>query len=246
MSSKTQKRHLKKHNEEVKAAKERLSHPTEQQIDTMTNYVVYQILYANDAACNECKFLGEKLKTIPYRSNGAQKIYNALMKRVNAYWEFVNEMLNINAESLAELMGEMDEYMDDTVADLRNAIKNVLCRYNIENAEWVAAVETARTCVAYAIQVSFDYIDSLKKVNKEAVSLTPLVISEIGRVADNLADFVQQSAHMGNMTINLNDDTDTLRAFKNLNKAFISPENFIKAAKNADKVNEAEGRIKLM
>jgi hypothetical protein len=246
MATKSQKKQTQKYNEEMKRAGEWMKNPTEQQIHTVTNYVVYQILYVNDAACNECKFLGDKLKNIPYKGKGAQKIYGALMKRINAYWEFVNDILKLNSESLAELMGEMDEYMNGAIDGLRDSIRNVLERHGIGNPDWVASVETARTCVEYAIQVTKDYIEGLKKINKEAYALSPFIITEIGRVADNLADFVQQAAGMGKMTIDLNKDEDALRAFKRLNKAFIKPENFIKAAKNADKVNEAEGRIKLM
>ena len=121
MANKAQKRRAQRHKEEEKAAKERMQNLDQNSIYQLENYVVYQILYLNDTACNACKFLGDELKTIPYKSKAVSTLYNALMKRVNAYWEYIN-IAEVDKYSLAELFGEMDEYLDEPVANFKKTM----------------------------------------------------------------------------------------------------------------------------
>ena len=119
------KRHAEKRKQRLKETKERLENLTPNQIYQLENYTVFQILYINDAACNECRFLRGKLEKIPYRSKAIRKIYDALMKRVNAYWEMIYST-TIDKDSLANLFGNIDDYMDEPISELKNAIQKVL------------------------------------------------------------------------------------------------------------------------
>ena len=244
MATKTQKRQTIRHKEEVKAASERMQNLDEASIARLENYAVYQILYLNDVACNACKFLGDELKTIPYKSKAVKTIYGALMKRVNAYWEFVN-MAKIDQYSLAELFGEMDDYLDDRVAEFRQAMIDCLADTGIDHPHWVAQVESAMTLCDYAVTCAKDYIRSISNVSSYAPYMLGLVIEEIYKVAKSMSEMVQ-TIHVGKIVVDLNNDPRVARSFKRLNKAFVSPDNFIIASKTADAANAEEGRMKLM
>ena len=244
MSTKTQKRQTQRHKEEIKASAERMQNLDEKGIANLENYAVYQILYMNDVACNACKFLGEELKTIPYKSKAVQKVYNALMKRVDAYWDFINKS-EMNQYSLAELFGEMDEYLDDRIEAFKTAMTNCLSNAGISQSHWVASVECASTLCDYATMTAKDYIKSISRVSPNAKYLLGLCIENIFKVARSLSETVQ-TIHVGKTVINLNDDPKIASTFRKLNKAFTNPNNFIDAIKAADEVNKQENRMQLM
>lgn len=244
MNTKTQRRQIKRYKEEQKSAVDRLQNLDSNGIAQLENYIVYQILYLNDTACNACKFLGDELKTIPYKSKAVQTIYNALMKRVNAYWEYIN-IAEIDKYALAELFGEMDEYLDEPVANFKKTISDFLAENGIEHAHWVASVECAYTMCEYAVVCAKDYLSSLCKVSPNGKYILGLVIEEIRKVAREMSHMVQ-TIHVGKTTVDLNQDTHIKSAFKKLNKAYTNPTNFLDAVNTADKENEANNRQKLM
>ena len=245
MTTKTEKRHAEKRKQQLKETKERLENLTQNQIYQLENYTVFQILYINDAACNECRFLRGKLEKIPYRSKAIKKIYDALMKRVNAYWEMVYSTA-IDQESLSALFSNMDDYMDEPIFELKNAIQKVLEENEVPYADWLASVETAYTLCHFAEMCSLELIQKVSKWSKEVYKMKAVVISSITEVARSLTESVQE-IHMGNKyNIDLNTNPITMRAFKRMYKAFSDPRMFLNAAKSADDENEKEGRMKLM
>ena len=245
MATKTEKRHAEKRKQQLKETKERLENLTQNQIYQLENYTVFQILYINDAACNECRFLRGKLEKIPYRSKAIKKIYDALMKRVNAYWEMVYSTA-IDQESLSALFSNMDDYMDEPIFELKNAIQKVLEENEVPYADWLASVETAYTLCHFAEMCSLELIQKVSKWSKEVYKMKAVVISSITEVARSLTESVQE-IHMGNKyNIDLNTNPITMRAFKRMYKAFSDPRMFLNAAKSADDENEKEGRMKLM
>ena len=245
MATKTEKRHAEKRKQELKEAQEKLENLTQNQIYQLENYTVFEILYINDAASNECRFLESKLNAMPYRSKAIRKIYNALMKRVNAYWEMIYST-TIDKDSLANLFGNIDDYMDEPISELKNAIQKVLEENEVPHADWVASVETAYTLCHFAEMSSLELIQKVSKWSKEVYKMKAVVISSITDVARSLTESVQE-IHMGNKyNIDLNTNPTTMRAFKRMYKAFSDPRMFLNAAKSADEENEKEGRMKLM
>lgn len=247
MATKSQKKQTRKYTDEIKAAKERMKNPTPQMVVNLENYVVYQILYANDAACNQIKFLAPHIEKVEYVSELTKKrlktIYNALMKRVNAYWEMINAS-DVDQSSLAELFSNMDVYTDENIDNFRKAIDEVLMLHKIEQHEWVAKVETALVMCQYAVQIGIDLLDRLQRLpNTHPATIRKLLIVEILRVMDDFSKFVTEAAHTGKELINLNDEPTVQQAFRALNKAYVKPENYTKALAAANKENEAEGRM---
>lgn len=244
MATKAQKRQAQKHKEEVKAQKEKWENLSEVEIAQLENYAVFQILYVNDAAYNCCKFLGNELQTIPYKSKGVSKIYGALMKRWQAYQEFV-ESTEMDQTSVATLFGEMDEYMDERITKLQNAIQNVLEKNNIPYAHWIARCEAATTVCDYAVEIAKKLIEHVAPVSKRIAWFIPLIVKEPARVMANLSETVAQ-IHCGKVDIDLNNEPEVQTAFRQLNKAFCNPQNFKTAQTTADEENMAEGRMTIM
>ena len=87
MPTKTEKRQRLARQRELEEGEKILANPNPVQLQALEEYITWQILYINDAACNACKFLGDELKTVNYRGNGAKKYYAAAMKRVTAYFD---------------------------------------------------------------------------------------------------------------------------------------------------------------
>ena len=243
MANKAQKRQAQKHKAEVKAQTEHMAKLSEVEIVQLENYATFQILYINDVAYNLCKFLGDELKTIPYKTKSVQKVYGALMKRWAAYQEFVAST-GIAQNSVATLFSEMDEYMDDRITKLQKAIQEVLERGNVPHAHWIASCETAMTVCDYATDISKSIIERLVKVSKRVTWLIPLIVAEPARVMASMADMVQQ-IHV-RAEIDLNKEEKVQVAFRQLNKAFCDPHNFKKAQTTADEENAAEGRMTIM
>lgn len=243
MANKAQKRQAQKHKAEVKAQTEHMANLSEVEIVQLENYATFQILYINDVAYNLCKFLGDELKTIPYKTKSVQKVYSALMKRWAAYQEFVAST-GIDQNSVATLFSEMDEYMDDRITKLQKAIQEVLERENVPHAHWIASCETAMTVCDYATEISKSIIERLVKVSKRVTWLIPLIVAEPARVMASMADMVQQ-IHV-RAEIDLNKEEKVQVAFRQLNKAFCDPHNFKKAQTTADEENAAEGRMTIM
>lgn len=244
MATKTQKRQAEHHKKMQNESMERLNNLDPNSIAQLENYAIYQTLYINDAACNECRFLRGKLEKMPYKSKAVSKVYNALMKRVDAYWEMIYST-SIDKNSLAALFSNMDDYMDAPIDNLKKAIEEVLVENNVPHADWVAAVETAYTVCHLAEVASLELIEHVSKWSKEIRKMKCVVISSIVEVIRDMSDTVQ-SIHMSKMCIDLNTNPKTMSAFKKLYKTFSDPNLFMDAAKVADAENKAEHRMTIM
>ena len=243
MATKTDRRQKNRYKKEILAQKERLENLSENDVYQLENYAVLQILYVNDAAYNCCKFLGEELNKIPYKTNTVKKLYSVLMRRWSAYRAFVDST-ELDKNTVATLFSEMDEYMDERIDKLQNSIQEVLERENVPHAHWIASCETAMTVCDYATEISKTIIEKLLKVSKRVAWLIPLVVAEPSKVMASMADTVQQ-IHV-RAEIDLNKEEKVQTAFRQLNKAFCNPQNFRKAQATADEENAAEGRMTIM
>lgn len=244
MSTKTQKRQTQRYKEKVQANKELLANLTPNQVIQLENYTVYQILYINDMAYNNCKFLKEELKTIPYKSRDVEKIYKALMKRWDAYQEFIQSS-SMNLYSLTNLLSEMDEYMDQVNEDVMSAICKVLESYNVPHAHWVARVETALIICEYAVSIARGLISRTSQYSKTIKGMMCLIAHAPMVTMNGLARMVE-NIHCRNINIDLNNEPSIRKAFKNLDKTFMSAQNFNTAQENADKENIKEGIMTIM
>lgn len=246
---KSEKRKIEKFKEKEREIEDMFKNPTPQVIATIENYCVFNLLYLNDTACNAVKFLGNDLDKRCYKGKWAKTLYNAAMKRVNAYFELIEKAVDIN--SIANLFGEMDEYTDDLVIGLKVSIRNALVNngYEYKEADWVASVETAYTLCNYAIGFGNDCVAKLEKLhnNKRTISIfRKLFIVSIARVMQSFSNAVIDASPYKSNVIDLNMDAGVQKALGRFNKVYMNPTNFIKAVNVADEENEQNGYTKLM
>lgn len=249
MASKAQKKQTQRYNEEIKAAKERMKNPTPQMVRGLENYCIYQIVYMNDAACNAIKFLEPRIENVKYNHPSTSKrlkaIYGGVKKRADEYMrKFSN---SFDQYAIAELFGNMDEYTEENIDNLRKSIEDVLVSRNLEQSAWIASVETANILCQYAVQIGLDLISRLERLpGSHPFLMRELLITDILKAMNDLNNFVASAGHIGNMLIDLNKEPEVVKAFRAFNKAYIKPENFTSAATRADEENIAEGREAVM
>lgn len=246
---KSEKRKREKFKEKEREIEDMFKNPTPQVITTIENYCVFNLLYLNDTACNAIKFLESDLVKRSYKGKWAKTLYNAAMKRVNAYFELIEQAIDIN--SIANLFVEMDGYVDDLVIELKVAIRNALVNngYEYKEAEWVASVETAYTLCNYAVGFGNNCIENLKKLHDNQITISvfkKLFIVSIEKVMHNFSNWVVEASPCKYNVVDLNMDAGVRKALGKLNKVYMNPSNFINAVNVADKENEQEGYTKLM
>lgn len=249
MASKAQKKQTQRYNDEIKAAKERMKNPTPQMVQGLENYCIYQIIYMNDAACNAIKFLEPQIGNVQYNHPSTSKrlkaIYGGVRRRSDEYMRKIAN--SFDQGSIAELFGNMDEYTEGHIDNLRKSIENVLVRRNIGQSAWIASVETANILCQYAVQIGLDLLGRLERLpGSHALLIRGMLIIDVLKAMSDLTDFVASAGHIGNTLIDLNKEPEVVQAFRAFNKAYIKPENFTSAAVRADEENIAEGRETVM
>ena len=165
------------------------------------------------------------------------------MKRWSAYRKFI-EISGIDQNTMANLFGEMDEYMDEKVDKLRTSMQKVLDRENVQYAHWIANCESAMTVCEYAVEISLKFIERIYKISNRITILKRLVIAEPANVMRDMAELVQKIHVRADIDFNKEDSIQA--AFRQLNKAFCNPENFKNAQTTADEINIAEGNDTIM
>lgn len=242
MATKSEKKRIENLKKKKKEDVERMKNLSPNEKTELENYYVYQILYINDIACNYCKEISVELKKVPYRSNGAKKIYGALMKRVNAYFDLIANC-GLDMNSIANFFAERDDAVFDKIYNFKNAIYDVFEKNNITHASWLAACETASTLCDYAVKLCQEYIKRIAKYSSEesARKIKCLVIMSISEVIDSLCKFSYNAAGTGSVNLNLNTDQTVVSSFKRLSKEFLNPDSYINAKDAANILNKKEG-----
>lgn len=245
MANKAQKRQSERFKEGKRRHEEMMKNLSPNDIAQLENYVVYQCLYINDAACAECEFLADKLKNMQYRSKQVRTIYEALIKRVKAYREKIDST-QMDKDSLYNLFNRLDENLERPFYKLRQSIEDVIVSSGVDHAEWVAAVESAYTMCDFAVKVTSQLIDKCAKYSKNIGKIRSiLVIKEICDVAQSLSDIVAQ-IHVKDKEIDISKDKNARNALESVYDIFINPNNFLDAVNDADVQNAKDGTAPLM
>lgn len=248
--NKSEKTKQKKYRESMKEAHQMIQNPTPQTRVIVENYFVFNLLYLNDTACNAIKFLESDLIKRSYKGKWAKTLYNAAMKRVNAYFEFVEQCVDTN--SLANLFVEMDNYVDNLVIEMRAAIRKALQRngYPEDESRWIASVETAYTMCDYAIGFGNDCKKKMSELGCGSNTISIFNRLFINSISQVMRDFtnavVEASPYKSRCVIDLGEDEGVKNALERLSRVYMNPKHFSKAIDIADQQNEEEGTPKLM
>ena len=237
MATKAERRQREAYQKRMEEGERILANPNQTQLQALEEYITWQVLYINDAACNACKFLGDELKTVSYRGNGAKKYYAAAMKRVNDYFSKVASV-GLDMEYLSDMFSEMDGYVDSPVDRLREAIADVFKENNVEKAHWIASVETARLLTDYAVHISRQYLQRVQKISKKCDAIWHFNLCDLNKVMEEFFCFVAETSSLRDNPIDLNKQEKVIQAFKRFCKEYKDPSNFTNAANST---NEAYG-----
>lgn len=146
-------------------------------------YAMYLTMYANDTACN-CIY---DIK--PYVANKDKetiKIYGALKKRADSYFELVRKVIKIKGlYFIADFNGIIDEYVDSATEMLVKTIRGCLRKHNIEDDGLLYTTIVAHVLTDFAINNTRGFSSSLKRTDPKMRGLDNWTITEIQRVMTN-------------------------------------------------------------
>lgn len=188
-------------------------------------YATYTILYLNDTACNCIKELQQYVDGMDKES---KKIYGALSKRANKYFEALGNIVDNSIDYLADYCSEMDDLCYSPMLNFKNALYDAYKEHNIDNSEYYTQVETMRSMVELAIVASKKVIASVYTKVPKAKWLNNYIINEIGRVANNFADWSYRKVPK-DLHINLNDDCCVMKHFREMSEIMVDFKSFHKA-----------------
>lgn len=119
-------------------------------------FMLYTTLYSNDMVCNSIKDLECYVRD---KDKETKKIYGALSKRVNEYFKKTNNLLKDNSYFLADFSAHIDDYVDESLRDLRLFIYENYVSAGIEDAEYLSQLEVTRSMCS----ISQEHIDCIQK-----------------------------------------------------------------------------------
>lgn len=185
-------------------------------------YAMYTILYLNDTACNCVKELE------PYIANKdkeTKKIYGALKKRVNTYFNAINKVVDKNIDYLADYCSEMDDICYDSMLNFKNALYDVYCSHTLDDSEYYTQVETMRSMVEMSKFATNKVIDTIKYKVPNTSWLSNYMIPDFSKIANNFADWVYRKTPK-DIQINFNEDSETMKYFREMSSLMVDFKSF--------------------
>lgn len=227
------KNHSKSEYRRKEREKERMNRPyTEQEAQSMILYITYSVLYMNDTACNVCREIEPKLKEMPFKGNGAKKIYGALMKKVDYYYTHSTKVFGQEIDFIAEQFGNLDDIFDDLVIGVKKAVEQCYTEQGLEHADFYAKVEQARLISEYAVMANKFFTETFGKIIPFLKNLKGWCIEDIKSTATSMSDFCFEIIK-NRLYVNMQEYKPIKKAINKLNNTFLNTSKFIEAYNNA-------------
>lgn len=202
--------------------------PKTSSIDLLLS-ATYLILWLNDCATNLIKDIEYDIK---FKDKETRKIYGALKRRINIYQ---HEIHSIVGDNKAEFFANFNEAMDDTFMPLINDIKKEILKsyveHDIDDADYLSMVETARFMTEYSCKVNINCVRDMYKLTDKAVSLRNYRLTELNQIMENFANWSYRNCPF----FNLNDQSEVLNKFHILDNAIGEIQNTLNAIEVANK-----------
>lgn len=149
-------------------------------------------LYVNDLACS-C--ILEMFDEIKEKDKETQKIYRALYKRMIAYQKEINSKVKkiCPPDDFAEFTSMMDDNIQPILDSLYEAVTSELNNNNVNDAEFIAKAEVARTMVDYSIFSLKTRALECRRYDTECLLLYDLKLDDIKKVVTNLSDWCMRN-----------------------------------------------------
>lgn len=188
-------------------------------------YSMYTMLYLNDTACNAIKELEPYLKD---KDKESQKIFGALKKRANTYFDTLNKIVGDRIDYYADFCTEMDELSYTPLLNLKNALYDVYVQENLDDCEYYTQVETMRTLVDLSVIASNQIYQSALNETKEAERLKFYILHDLQRVANNFTKWVYRKIPH-NTNLDFSKDSKVMQCFAEFSRVMLDCKSFHEA-----------------
>ena len=196
-------------------------------------YSMYITLYINDYACNSYR------DVFLYRDNfdkESKKLYRALIRRINAYFEYVNKLIGDKSEYMSDIFALFDDMVEQPAKEYLNALIDLYKDIDDVLYKYFAYIEFSRSLVDISVVSNIRITENLNKIFKEEVdNLKRYRLTEIHRVSNNFADWVYR--HCDTSKMDINKRQVAIEKMNQLVNAFINQEGFEKIYKKV-RVND--------
>lgn len=186
-------------------------------------YAFHSCLYLNDISYFAIKSLKSYVKD---KDKETRKIYGALEKRAETYYGSIMTLLKGYEYFLADYNSKMDEFNDGYINDLTNKIMDIYKSAGVEDYEFLAKTEVARSLIVLSIHFVDRMDKKLKEINREIPTLKYYSIQEIGRVVENFSKWVNRR---NPQVINVGKNEDVIALFIKIGETLGAYSNFEKA-----------------
>lgn len=191
-------------------------------------FAFHSCLYANDVAYNAIKSLK---RYVTNKDKETKKIYRALENRIEAYNACIMKLVEGFEYFYADYNSQMDDINDENVYQLTTEIENIYKKAGIEDYEFLAQTETARSMVMLSIHVVDRMNKKLMQYGIEIPTLKYYSIQEIGRVMENFSKWVNRK---NPECVKVGEDKVVINIFAKIGEALVSHKNFETAWYYAD------------
>lgn len=218
------------------------AHPDEVMIKMTPNQMiltaVYQTIYLNELVC--CCVHDMKPSMLKMDKE-TQKIYNAALKRVRYYENYMANLMSTSGNVYADFNDTMDYTVQPFLEKFKDELYDCLDSHSNTEYPYVCTlVETARTVTRFSITEIANRVKDTLKYDKSAVSLRTYQQKELMVILDNLVKWVFRNVN----DINFNDYPNVVNAWVDVEKAINNSNTIGSAIVKAQQLNDKDNDIK--
>lgn len=167
-------------------------------------YSLVTILYANDCAMNMALNVCNAFKYTKYKSKIYSTLCSHIKKEADAYFKIFNDVFKDNIDFISNFNVVCDERCDKITNNITDKIKNSLIDAGVENAEFIAMLETCRCLMGYSCNINDTITEKASRMYKTVEKLEQWKPQRAKNLIDSLSDYVFYVIPKG-VNLNLNE-----------------------------------------
>lgn len=168
-------------------------------------FMMYTTLYSNDMVYNYVK---ELESFIVDKDKETKKIYGALRKRIDSYFDKTNKLLGSSSYFFADFASFLDEDVDKAISELKSIMLKCYNDAGFEDSDFLSILEVTRSICAIAVDNVNDIQMQLVKQRIIPQRIEYGNLTEIFKILNNLCNWAYRKVDK-NILVSL--DSDVLR-----------------------------------
>lgn len=153
-------------------------------------YSLITVLYANDCALNMALNVCNAFRYTNYKSKIFKTLCNSIKRESEKYFSAFNDVFKENIEFISEFNVMCDERCDEMTDKVVEKIQETLDKVGVENAEFIAMLETCRFLVGYSCKMNDKVIEKAGARFKSVNVIESWNITRIKKMVEDLSDYV--------------------------------------------------------